>query len=84
MKLDKLDAGKTDARLAQALWFSAAGECDIREVDGRSVNPGEVLVSTLYSGISRGTENLNSMVRCQERNISVCADRVWEGRFLFQ
>ncbi|WP_447005949.1 zinc-dependent alcohol dehydrogenase [Saccharothrix isguenensis] len=45
-------------RSARALWFTSAGKCEIRPVDLPSPGPDDVLVRTLYSGISRGTESL--------------------------
>lgn len=43
----------TDAR---ALWLRAPGEPEIRDVDVAAPGPGEVLVRTSFSGVSRGTE----------------------------
>ncbi|GAB3005881.1 zinc-dependent alcohol dehydrogenase [Saccharothrix stipae] len=45
-------------RFARALWFTSAGKSEIREVELAEPGPGDVLVRTLYSGISRGTESL--------------------------
>ena len=45
-------------RTARALWFTSPGKCEIRESALAEPGPGEVLVRTLYSGISRGTESL--------------------------
>ncbi|MEU4446442.1 zinc-binding alcohol dehydrogenase [Actinosynnema sp. NPDC050801] len=45
-------------RFARALWFTSAGKSEIREVELAEPGPGDVLVRTLYSGVSRGTESL--------------------------
>ncbi|MFD2768485.1 zinc-dependent alcohol dehydrogenase [Micromonospora eburnea] len=43
---------------AQAFWLRAPGEGEIRRVELPPHGPGEVLVRTRYSGVSRGTETL--------------------------
>lgn len=43
---------------AAAFWVSAPGHGDIRPVALPEPSPGEVLVRTLHSGVSRGTETL--------------------------
>jgi NADPH:quinone reductase-like Zn-dependent oxidoreductase len=43
---------------ARAFWTTAAGAGEIRPVALAAPQPGEVLVRSLYSGISRGTESL--------------------------
>ena len=43
---------------ARALWIEAEGVCAIRSEELSPLRTGEVLVETLYSGISRGTESL--------------------------
>ena len=45
-------------RAARALWFISEGKSEIRPVTLPEPGPGEVLVRTLCSGISRGTETL--------------------------
>jgi NADPH:quinone reductase-like Zn-dependent oxidoreductase len=45
-------------RAARALWFTSEGKSEIRPVPLLEPGPGEVLVRTLCSGISRGTETL--------------------------
>jgi len=45
-------------RAARALWFTSSGKSEIRPVDLAAPGPDEVLVRTLHSGISRGTETL--------------------------
>ncbi|GAY07141.1 zinc-binding alcohol dehydrogenase [Pseudonocardia sp. N23] len=46
------------APAARALWLRAPGEPEIRDVPPAAPGPGEVLVRTSYSGVSRGTEAL--------------------------
>ncbi len=43
---------------ASALWFRAPGRVEVGPVDLPAVGPGEVLVRTMWSGISSGTELL--------------------------
>ncbi|ODN70987.1 zinc-dependent alcohol dehydrogenase [Methylobrevis pamukkalensis] len=43
---------------ATALWIEAAGQAALRAEPLRAPGPGEVLVETVFSGISRGTESL--------------------------
>lgn len=43
---------------AYALWFPAANTCELRHEKLPSLGTDDVLVETLYSGISRGTEAL--------------------------
>jgi threonine dehydrogenase-like Zn-dependent dehydrogenase len=43
---------------ARAFWLAAPGEGEIRPVTVGDPGPGEVLVRTLHSGVSRGTETL--------------------------
>ena len=45
-------------RVARALWYTAPGKVELRAVPLRPLQPGEALVRTLWSGISRGTERL--------------------------
>jgi 2-desacetyl-2-hydroxyethyl bacteriochlorophyllide A dehydrogenase len=44
--------------VAHALWITAPGRAEIRSEPLATPSPGDVLVRTLYSGISRGTETL--------------------------
>lgn len=48
----------TQARQARALWYAAEGVIDIRAEPIGALAAGDVLVRTLFSGISRGTERL--------------------------
>ena len=43
---------------ARAFWLSAPGHGEIREVELPSPGDGDLVVRTLYSGVSRGTETL--------------------------
>src|SRR6266542_3862122 len=54
------DLGKEEpvTRDAQALWLRSPGRAEIRPVRLPDPGPDEVLVRTLHSGISRGTETL--------------------------
>jgi threonine dehydrogenase-like Zn-dependent dehydrogenase len=45
-------------RTARALWLRAPGECEIRSVELPAPGDDEVLVRSLFSGVSRGTEAL--------------------------
>jgi threonine dehydrogenase-like Zn-dependent dehydrogenase len=45
-------------RVARAFWLTAPGHSEIRPVDLPLPGEDEVLVRTLYSGVSRGTETL--------------------------
>jgi threonine dehydrogenase-like Zn-dependent dehydrogenase len=44
--------------LARAIWYVAKGAVEVREEPLASPRSGEVLVQTVYSGVSRGTERL--------------------------
>lgn len=43
---------------ATAFWVEAPGQAGLRTVELPEPGPGEVLVRTLHTGISRGTESL--------------------------
>jgi threonine dehydrogenase-like Zn-dependent dehydrogenase len=47
-----------NARTARALWYVAPGRAEIREEALAEPRPGEVALTALYGGISRGTERL--------------------------
>lgn len=52
-------AKSTDARAkALALWYTAPGECNLNEVALPAPEPEDCLLTTLWSGVSRGTERL--------------------------
>lgn len=44
--------------MERAFWFSGSGDGELRPVTLPPVGDGEVLVRTLYTGVSRGTETL--------------------------
>ncbi len=44
--------------MERAFWLRAPGECEIRPVRLPAPGPDDVVVRTLYSGVSRGTESL--------------------------
>ena len=48
----------TDDNSARAFWVTGIGEGEIRAEQLPEPADGEVLIRTLYSGISRGTETL--------------------------
>ncbi|MGL4727700.1 MAG: zinc-dependent alcohol dehydrogenase, partial [Bosea sp. (in: a-proteobacteria)] len=50
--------GKGQAKMAQALWYTGAGECVLKPETLPVMRAGEALVKMLWSGISRGTERL--------------------------
>ena len=52
------DKDDPSARQAQALWVTGPGAVALRAETLPALAPGEVLVETLFSGISRGTEAL--------------------------
>jgi 2-desacetyl-2-hydroxyethyl bacteriochlorophyllide A dehydrogenase len=43
---------------SRALWYTAPGKAELRDAPLRERSPDDVLVRTLYSGLSRGTERL--------------------------
>ena len=43
---------------AQACWVNEPRKAEIRDFPLEALNPGQALVRTLYSAISRGTETL--------------------------
>lgn len=47
-----------DPQIARALWIAETGRAELRAEPLRRPGPGEVLVETAFSGISRGTEAL--------------------------
>ncbi len=58
MTPDSTAAGIAAGRNARALWFPAAGKCEIRDEALPPPAEGQALVRMLFSGVSRGTENL--------------------------
>ena len=55
---DAAAATGTPRKTAQACWLAAPGRAELREEALPPVGPGDVLVRTLHTGISRGTESL--------------------------
>ena len=54
--MTRRSTGKT--RIARSLWYAAKGAVELRLAPLARPKPGEALVRTLFSGISRGTERL--------------------------
>jgi threonine dehydrogenase-like Zn-dependent dehydrogenase len=44
--------------MERAFWLRAPGECEIRPAELPAPGPDDVVVRTLYSGVSRGTESI--------------------------
>ena len=68
---------------AQALWFSGAGQAQLRDVPLPHSQPGDVTVRAITSGISRGTESLvfHGLVPASEYHRMRCPFQ--EGTFPF-
>ena len=54
--MTRRSTGKT--RIARAIWYAKKGVAELRAAPLPRPQPGEALVRTLFSGISRGTERL--------------------------
>jgi threonine dehydrogenase-like Zn-dependent dehydrogenase len=54
--MTRRSTGKT--RIARAIWYARKGVAELRPAPLPRPQPGEALVRTLFSGISRGTERL--------------------------
>ncbi len=46
--------------VARALWYTGPGKAELRDEPLAAPSPDEIVVQTLYSGVSRGTERLVS------------------------
>lgn len=68
-------------RAARALWITPPGRARIEEQRVPEPGPDEVLVRTLYSGVSRGTESLVLDGRVPESQYEVMRAPFQEGRF---
>ncbi|MFE9746347.1 zinc-binding alcohol dehydrogenase [Saccharothrix saharensis] len=68
-------------RSARALWFTSSGKSGIRAVPLPEPGPDDVLVRTLYSGISRGTESLVLRGGVPESQHEVMRAPFQEGEF---
>lgn len=65
---------------ARAFWLAEPGRGEIRPAPLRDPGPDEVLVRTVWSGISRGTESLVFRGRVPEREYDTMAAPFQEGR----
>ncbi|MEW2447806.1 dehydrogenase [Streptomyces parvulus] len=68
-------------RRARAFWVEAPGRGAIREVEVAEPGPDEVLVRTLHSGVSRGTESLVLVGRVPENQYAAMRAPFQEGDF---
>src|SRR3984957_16196710 len=68
---------------ADALWYVGPGQAEIRREIVDDPRPGEVLVRTLYSAISRGTERLVFAGRVPESEHARMRAPFMEGAFPF-
>ncbi|MFJ6675984.1 zinc-binding alcohol dehydrogenase [Actinosynnema sp. NPDC091369] len=68
-------------RSARALWFTSPGKSEIRAVSLPEPGPDDVLVRTLHSGISRGTESLVLRGGVPESQHDVMRAPFQEGEF---
>jgi threonine dehydrogenase-like Zn-dependent dehydrogenase len=66
---------------ARAFWLAAPGAGEIRTVALPNCGPGEVLVQTLFSGVSRGTETLVFRGGVPESQHDVMRAPFQEGEF---
>ncbi|MEU6477198.1 zinc-binding alcohol dehydrogenase [Streptomyces sp. NPDC047017] len=66
---------------ARAFWLGSPGHGELREVTLPGPAPGEVVVRTLYSGISRGTETLVFQGRVPVSQYDVMRAPFQEGGF---
>jgi threonine dehydrogenase-like Zn-dependent dehydrogenase len=64
-----------------AFWLAAPGKGEIRPVAVPAPRDGEVLVRTLYSGVSRGTESLVFRGRVPESQYALMRAPFQEGEF---
>jgi 2-desacetyl-2-hydroxyethyl bacteriochlorophyllide A dehydrogenase len=67
--------------MERAFWLRAPGECEIRPVELPTPGPGDVLVRTVYSGVSRGTESLVFHGRVPESQHAIMRAPFQEGEF---
>ncbi len=76
-------AASPRARIARALWCEAAGRASLREAPLPPLGPGQALVRTLYSGVSRGTERLVFSGRIPPSEYDSMRAPLQEGAFPF-
>jgi threonine dehydrogenase-like Zn-dependent dehydrogenase len=69
------------SKSARAFWLSCPGSGEIRTVEVPDPGPGEVLVRTLHSGVSRGTETLVFQGRVPESQWATMRAPFQEGDF---
>jgi threonine dehydrogenase-like Zn-dependent dehydrogenase len=67
--------------MERAFWLRAPGECEIRPAELPEPGPDDVVVRTLYSGVSRGTESLVFHGRVPESQHAVMRAPFQEGEF---
>jgi len=67
--------------MERAFWLRAPGECEIRPVELPAPGPADVLVRTVYSGVSRGTESLVFHGRVPESQHAIMRAPFQEGEF---
>lgn len=75
------DSGSLGPREAQAFWLREPGAGEIRTVQLPPLGPADVLVRTVRSAISRGTESLVFSGRVPESQWEVMRAPFQEGRF---
>ena len=77
------DPGSGNKGQVLALWITGRGQAELRSAPEPRLNAGEVLVRTLWSGISRGTERLVFNGAFRPPNIERMAGPLQEGAFPF-
>jgi threonine dehydrogenase-like Zn-dependent dehydrogenase len=70
-------------RMARAVWYVADGKVELRSQPLAPPMPGQALVRTLFSGVSRGTERLVLGGRVGESEWERMRAPLQEGRFPF-
>jgi len=75
------ETGGQTVRRTRALWYEAPGRAALRAADLRAPGPGEALVRTLYSGVSRGTERLIFTGRVPPSEFDSMRAPLQEGEF---
>lgn len=83
LKLDRNEQTVFDQDGASALWFEAPEVCRLRKETLTTPVAGDVVVRTLYSGISRGTEALIFRGLVPESEFDRMRGPHMEGRFPF-
>src|SRR5690242_19586779 len=66
---------------ARAFWIRSPGEGEIRPVELPEPGPGEVVVRTVFSGVSRGTETLVFRGGVPENQYAVMRAPFQDGAF---